>query len=250
MQKQYAEEEIEIDLRELLFEFISHWKLILLSTVMVGGIAFVISMFLLTPQYESTAELYVLSKSTSITSLADIQMGTSLTNDYIVTVKGRPVIEQVIHNLDLNETYKSLSARISINNPSNSRILEIIVKDPDPELAKKIADETANVASAFIAEKMQQDPPTVIQYGYADGEAVSPSISKNTLIGAIVGMLIACALITVSYLMNDTIMTADDVEKKLGMNLLGQLPYEAEAAENDGKKHKKSRKTGADKKSA
>lgn len=250
MQKQYAEEAIEIDLRELLFEFLNHWKMILLSTVMVGGIAFVISTFLLTPQYESTAELYVLSKSTSITSLADIQMGTSLTNDYIVTVKGRPVIEQVIQNMDLNETYKSLSARISLNNPSNSRILEIIVKDPDPELAKKIADETADVASAFIAEKMQQDPPTVIQYGYADGEAVSPSITKNTLIGAIAGMLIACALITVSYLMNDTIMTADDVEKKLGMNLLGQLPYEAEAAETDGESHKKSRKTGADKKSA
>ena len=56
---------------------------------------------------------YVLSKSTSITSLADIQTGTSLTNDYIVGVKGRPVLDQVIENLNLNESYKTLGSRVT-----------------------------------------------------------------------------------------------------------------------------------------
>lgn len=235
MQEKYANDEIEIDLRELFFELMMHWKSIVLSGVMVGAIAFVISFFLITPQYESTSALYVLSKSTSITSLADIQMGTNLTNDYIVVVKGRPVIEQVISNLGLEEeTYDSLKEKISLNNPSDSRILEITVTDPDPNQAKKIADEIAEVSSAFISEKMDQDPPTIIQRGYTDGEPVSPSILKNVALGVLVGAFLAMAIVVITYLLNDTIMNADDVERKLGMNLLGTLPLEEE--EDDGEK--------------
>ena len=121
MDKQYdIDNEIEIDLRELLLELLAYWKLILLSIILVSTIAFGVSKFMMVPKYESTAELYVLTKSTSITSLADIQTGTSLTNDYIVVVKGRPVLEQVIHNLELQETYKSLYEKVTLNNPSNS----------------------------------------------------------------------------------------------------------------------------------
>ncbi len=242
-QIEYKDDEIEIDLKDLLFEVIGHWKLIAISTILVAAIAFVISAFVITPQYESTSELYVLSKSTSITSLADIQMGTNLTHDYEVVVQGRPVLEQVISNLELEETYKSLSGKVALNNPTNSRILQITVTDPDPLRAKYIADEIAEVASAFIAEKMDQDPPTIIQRGYADGQPVSPSIKKNTVIGALIGAFLAMAIVVVSYLLNDTIMTAEDVERKLGLNLLGTLPYEDDKDDlkATGKKKKRAR---------
>ena len=112
---QQMDNEIEIDLKELFLELVSFWKLILLALVLGAGIAYAASRFLMVPQYESVSELYVLSKSTSITSLADIQAGTSLTNDYMVVVKGRPVLEQVISNLDLNETYESLEGKVKIH---------------------------------------------------------------------------------------------------------------------------------------
>lgn len=231
-------DEIEIDLKELFFELVNNWVMIALSTVMVAVIAFCISAFIMVPQYESTSELYVLSKSTSITSLADVQLGTNLTNDYIVVVKGRPVLEQVIDNLDLDETYGSLKNKVSITNPSNSRILQITVTDENPDRAKAITDEIAKVGSAFIAEKMQHDAPTVLQYGYADGKPVSPNKMMNTVLGAAIGAFLAMAIVIISYLMNDSIMSTDDIERKLGLNVLGTLPLEEE--ENDG--HKRSKK--------
>ena len=253
---QEFDDEIEIDLRELLAVLLSQWLLILVVTVLGGGIAFGISHYMIVPQYESTSQLYVLSKSTSITSLADIQTGTSLTNDYMVVVEGRPVLEQVIVNLSLNETYRSLKDKVTLNNPANSRILEITVRDENPAMAKKIADEIADVGSTFIAAKMVQDAPMIIQKGYADGEPVSPNIIKNTLIGAVLGAFLVMAIIVISYLFNDTIMTAEDVEKKLGLNVLGTLPLEE--AEDDGencsgstkgfsKARKKSKKRAGDK---
>lgn len=239
MEKHYEiDDEIEIDLKELFFELLNNWVMIGISTVLVAAIAFCISAFIMVPQYESTSELYVLSKSTSITSLADIQMGTNLTNDYIVVVKGRPVVEQVITNLGLDETYSTLKGRITITNPSNSRILQITVTDEDPNRAKAIADEIANVGSAFIAEKMQHDAPTILQYGYADGEPVSPNKMMNTVLGAAIGAFLAMAIVIISYLMNDTIMSTDDVERKLGLNVLGTLPLEEES-EYDGRSRKK-----------
>ena len=87
MEKHYESDEIEIDLKELFFEMVAEWKMIVISTVLVGLIMFLISNFIITPQYQSTSKLYVFSKSTSITNLADLQMGTNLTSDYMVDRK-------------------------------------------------------------------------------------------------------------------------------------------------------------------
>ncbi len=243
MNENYRDDEIEIDLGALFFELLGHWKMIMLSAILTGVIGLVISLFLLTPQYESTSELYVLSKSTSITSLADIQMGTNLTNDYMVVVKGRPVLEQVISNLSLEENYEELSKKVALNNPSDSRILQITVTDPDSNRAKSIADEIAEVASRFISAKMDQDPPTIISYGYADGEPVSPNVLMNTAVGVLIGAFIAMAIVVITYLLNDTIMNAEDVERKLGLNLLGTLPYEESEADMVTKSTKRAGKT-------
>lgn len=250
MNENYRDDEIEIDLGALFFELLGHWKMIGVSAVLAGMIGLVISLFLITPKYESTSELYVLSKSTSITSLADIQMGTNLTNDYMVVVKGRPVLEQVINNLGLDENYESLSEIISLNNPSDSRILQITVTDPDPNRAKMIADEIAQIASDFISVKMDQDPPTIISYGYADGEPVSPNILMNTAIGILLGAFLAMAVVVVTYLLNDTITNAEDVERKLGLNLLGTLPFEESEEDTMTKNVKKTNSLKLQKKSA
>lgn len=235
------QEETEIDLLELFYVLLGRWKAIVLSTILLGACGYLMSAFLVTPKYESTSVLYVLSKSTSITSLADIQMGSNLTNDYVEVVTSRPIIEQVIANLGLtDETYKSIKDRVTINNPSNTRLLKITVRDADPDMAKAIADELADVSRSFISIKMDQAAPTVTQYGYADGAPVTPNTMKNTVIGALLGMILAMGIIIVSYLMNDTIITPEDVEKKLGLTVLASIPIDTE--EYDGGKMKKTKK--------
>ncbi len=234
------QEENEIDLLELFYVVLHKWKMIVLSLLLTGACGCLISVFLITPQYESTSVLYVLSKSTSITSLADIQMGSSLTNDYVEVVTSRPIIEQVIQNLGLtDETYETLKKKVSIDNPTNTRLLKITVRDPQPEMAKAIADELADVSKSFISIKMDQAAPTVTQYGYADGEPVTPNTVKNTVLGALIGAVLAIGVVIVSFLLNDTIMTTDDIEKKLGMTVLASIPMDE--AEFDGKKSKKSK---------
>ena len=229
--------EVEIDLLELLQQLLMHWKLLLICMILCGGAVFAYCRFYVTPLYSSTAGLYVFSKSTSVTSLADLQIGSSLTNDYAIVITGRPVLDRVINRLELNESYGSLKSRISVSNPNSSRIIYITCTDPDPERAKQIADRTASIASTFISQKMDQDPPSIIQSGYSDGAPVSPQTKKNTMIGALIGLLLAAAWVVVTWLMNDTILTPEDAQEKLGLNVLASLPLEEK--EGDAKKKRK-----------
>ena len=216
----------EIDLVEVFYAVIARWSVILLATVVLATMGYCYGRFLVTPQYASTSALYVLSKSTSITSMADIQVGANLTNDYMVVVKGRPVLEQVIENLKLEETYDQLKEKVSVTNETNTRILTISVRDRDIKRAKVIADEIANVASAFISEKMDQDPPTIIQYGYTDTRAVSTSPNRYALYGAMLGFIASVGVAVLLYLLNDKIMTPEELEKRTGLNTLATLPLD------------------------
>lgn len=227
------QEEDEIDLIEMSLELLNHWLFISLITILVAGIVLTYNIFFITPLYESTAELYMLDSSSSISSLADIQIGNNLSSDYIAVSTSRPVLDTVISNLSLEEEYKQLSKKVTVVNDKDTHILKITVKDPNPTRAKLITDEIAKVAKSFIADKMGQKEPSVLHYGYADGQKVSPSKAKNTIIGAAVGFVLSAGLVILSWLIHDVIKTEEDVEKKIGLPVLGTIPYEKELQLND-----------------
>lgn len=231
-------DEVEINLIELLYVLLEHWKGILASVVLLAATVFLFTYFFITKQYASTSILYVMSKSTSITSFADIQIGSSLTTDYMEVVGGRPVLDQVIEDLKLDMDYKALKEKLSFANPSDSRMLKITATDADPKLAKKIADSVARISSSYIAQKMDQDPPSIIQNGYIEEEAVSPRLRRNTVLAGAAGGFLAILIVVINYLMNDTVLTPEDLETKLGLQVIGTIPMD----ENEAGAAKKNRK--------
>lgn len=230
----YENDEIEIDLLELLKALKRRVWIILAVTILCGGITGAFSKFVLTPQYTSTAMLYILSKETTLTSLADLQIGSQLTKDYAVIVTSRPVLEDVIENLGLDITYKDMKKKITIDNPKDTRILSISAEDPDPKMAKTIVDEIANTASEYISDIMEMVPPKLIESGEVPLEKTSPSNVKNAALGALIGFVAVCGVVVLEVLMNDTIRTEDDVEKYLGLTVLAMIP-EREGEESEDK---------------
>ena len=158
--------------------------------------------------------------------MADIQVGTKLTSDYMQVVKARPVVEQVMESLGVANTYNNFVGKISVSNPSNTRFLRITVTDPDPAFAKTVADELADVSAAFISEKMDQEAPTIISYGYSDGHPVTHSARYYAAIGGLAGGAAMVVIVVLMYLLNDKIMTPEDLEKRTGLNVLATLPYD------------------------
>ena len=223
MEKNFDDDEIEIDLLELLREFRRRIWIILGVIVLFGGVAGAFSKFVLTPQFKSTAMVYILSKETTLTSLADLQIGSQLTKDYKIIVTSRRVLNQVIDEMELGLTYKDLKEKVTIDNPQDTRILSISVEDPDPNMAKMIADKIATVSSDYIGDIMEMVPPKLIE-GEVPVLKSSPSNAKNALIGGLLGAVLICGLITVQVVMNDTIRTEEDVTKYLGLSVLASVP--------------------------
>ncbi|WMJ85810.1 YveK family protein [Anaerocolumna sp. MB42-C2] len=247
--EQNTNDEIEIDLLELFYVIKSRIWIILLTGILTAMATGLISNFCITPIYNSTTKLYILSKSTSLTNLnlSDLQLGTQLTQDYMVLVESRPVVTQVIDNLGLNMTYEQMISRLTIKNPSNTRILEITAAYPDPYMAKKIVDEFAKVSSNSIAKIMDTTEPAIVEEGFIQPSPASPNNMRNTLIGGLVGLFLAGTVVIVLHLMDDTIKDTEDVERYLGLNTLGLIPIESGAykqAELDKKKRKRNQILG------
>lgn len=251
MEKTFEDDEIEIDLLELLGEFRRKIWIILGVIVLFGGVAGAFSKFVLTPQYKSTAMVYILSKETTLTSLADLQIGSQLTKDYSVMITSRPVLEEVIEKQKLGLSYNQLKRMIRISNPADTRILNMSVSDTDPVRAKAIVDAVAKASSDYIGDIMEMIPPKIIENGVVPDNPTSPNIKKNAALGGLALSVAACGFITLQVIMNDTIRSEEDVSRYLGISVLAVIPENnGEEKDNpdkgsEGKRSRKKRKTQA-----
>lgn len=198
----HVAEDDEIDLSEVLYRILDHWKLIIIVGILGAALAWTITHFFITPQYKSTAKIYVLSSSDSVVNLSDMQIGTYLASDYQEVFNTREVHEQVISNLSLPYTYSQLQKKLDINNITGTRILGITVEDEDPNQAATIANEFATVASDYIALVMQTDRPTSLSMAVPPQEPSSPKTMMITALGGVGGVLIVI-LIIVLIVMTD-----------------------------------------------
>ena len=207
------DDEIEIDILQILLK--KKLWLILLIGILAGGGAGAYSQYVIIPQYQSTAMVYVLSKETTLASLADLQIGSQLTKDYKIIITSRPVLTEVINKLGL---------KITIDNPKDTRILSITAQDPSPQMAKNIADSVATTASEYIGDIMEMVPPKIIEEGVVPARKSSPSNAKNAVMGAAAGMILVCAIVTLQVVLNDTIQSEEDIEKYLNLTVLASVP--------------------------
>lgn len=236
MEKQIHQNEDVIDLLDLGRALLRRWWAIALCLVIGAAASFGGTKLLITPQYTATSMIYILSESTSITSMADIQIGDSLAQDFMIIGKSRPVVEKVIKQLDLNASYEAVASTIVFENPADSHILKITVTNPDPKLAADIANAMAEVTRAQIADVMGTDEPNTLEEAIVPVSPSSPNTMKNTMLGALLGAVLAAGLIIVLYLMDDTIKDEDDVKKYLQMNTLAALPMEKRRKGKSGKR--------------
>ena len=234
--------DIEIDVLELFHVLLNKFWIILLAGI-IAALAFVGGTILfITPQYQSTTKMYVLSKQDNNTiTQQDMQTSLSLTKDYAELIKSRIVTEGVIAQLNLDLTHEQLLGKVSVDSATDTRILSITVTDPDPYEACKIANAIRDVAANHIKNVMDIDAVNVVETANIPDQKSSPNISKNGVIGGLLGVLLSVAIILIAYISNDTIKTQEDVERYLGLSMLGTIPLIAADRKNKKKKQKRAR---------
>lgn len=236
-------DEVEIDIGHILSILWEKILVIIATGIIVGLAGFLVSKFLITPKYESETKLYVLNRANdSATTLSDVQLSTQLTKDYQILVTSAPVMNQVIKELGLNMKASELASTISVDAPSDTRVLQITVTSDDPKRAKDIADKVAQVSSKKICDIMKIEQVNVIEEGSMSEEPAVDTVQKWTLIGLALGIVLSCAVIIIRSMLDDTVKTTEDVEKYFDLSTLAVIPISEEMDDGLGK-NKKSRKT-------
>ena len=236
-------EEIEIDIGHILSILWDKIMVIIATGIIVGLGAFLVAKFFITPQYESETKLYVLNRANdSATTLSDVQLSTQLTKDYKILVTSAPVMNEVIKELKLDMKASQLASSISVDTPSDTRVLQITVVSDDPYQAKKIADCVAKVSSQKICDIMKIEQVNVIEEGSLSEIPAPIVVQKWTIIGALAGIVLSAAVIVIKSMLDDTVKTTEDVEKYFDLSTLAVIPISEEMDDGLPKNKNKSRK--------
>lgn len=236
--KESSAGEMEIDLVELLYHLVDKLPQIIAAGVIVALLMGCWSYFFVPDTYEATTKLYVLNASNSIVNLADFQIGNYLTNDYKQVFKNLEIHDQVKEKLKLDYNYKALDNMIRVNNPSDTRILEITVTSESEREALKMVEAYAEAAQIFIEDRMDNRMPTTFEHAALKGRVAKGTVMK-AILGFILGAGVLIAIHSVLFILDDRVTTSEFLEKRVGIVTLGMMPL---VDQEDGGSAKNKRK--------
>ncbi|MCD7724544.1 MAG: Wzz/FepE/Etk N-terminal domain-containing protein [Clostridiales bacterium] len=243
MDNQRNNDVIEIDLLELFHVLLGQIGLILCMGILGALLGFGISKFVLQPVYESTTKIYILNKTeTSSVTYSDVQMGTQLTKDYAELISSRYVLEEVIQMLSLDMEYEEMLRKVSVDTPTDTRIVSITVEDHDPVQAMKIANCIREAASEHIQNVMDIEAVNVVETANMPTEKSGPRCMLWALACGAAGAALVCVIVLARWLLDDTIKSSEDVERYLGLSTLALIPTASEEESRGGKNRKKKTK--------
>lgn len=217
--------ELTADFGSILPKLIAKWYIFLFVSVLAVSFSYVYTKLFITPKYDSTAKIYIMNTGADVISPSEISISSYLTKDYEEIIVDRAVLEDVINQMDLKMSYSALKSSIKINNPVNTRIIEITVRTEDPATSKQIADCICTVSQEKIVKLMNVDRVNIISNGSLSKFPSYPSQRKNMLNGFIIGIVISLGIVTIMYFRDDKIKTAGDIEEYLKIGVLGVVPY-------------------------
>ena len=223
--------EDEIELRQYWEVLRKRWLIVVILPLVAALTSGVISFFVMKPVYQASTTLIV-GKKASESGQAAVQMldnsvlqaNLQLAKTYATIAQSRTVEQNVIKNLNLPLTVEGLDSLISINPVKTTEILEILVSNTNPELAASIANSMAQEFSKAVIEIKKVDSVSIVDIAVTPNKPVKPNKKLNILIAFVVGLMASVGLVFLLEYLDNTIKTSDDVEKLLGIPVLGVIP--------------------------
>ena len=201
-----TEEFIEIDIFRLVKAVWQKMWAVVLSAVILGASAIGFTHLFIEPTYKASALLYVNNSSFSVgntsfnISTSSLSAAQELVNTYIVILKARTSLNEIIEYAELDRTYSELQSMISAAPVNSTEIFEVVVTSTDPAESEKIANAIATLLPKRIAEIVDGSSVRVVDYAIVPTSRSAPSYTKNTFIGIILGVFLSVAIIVLREL--------------------------------------------------
>ncbi|WP_040207137.1 YveK family protein [Neobacillus jeddahensis] len=216
-----------ISLKELLETLKKRLLLIVSITVVAALISGIISFYFLTPTYQASTQILVnqTKNDQSAYNPSEVQTNLQLINTYNVIITSPAILDIVAKELDLNMTAAQLKGKITVGSEKDSQVVNLSVQDEDAKVAAQIANKTAEVFKKEITTIMNIDNVSVLaKADVSDNPApIKPRPLLNVAIAMVVGLMAGVGIAFLLEYFNSTIKNEQDVEKILGLPILGVI---------------------------
>ncbi len=208
--------------------FIRRGWIAILVAIIAAGVAFGVSK-LQTPVYSASTRLSVQP------ARADWGLSNTLKDllrNYVANIQTHTTAQEVIDRAQLDMSTSDLLGKLFVSPDSSTFTIKIEARDTDPEVAYAIVDTVAKVfidqRNAWNAKQDKRDRIDVVMLDsvYSLGyQQYKPKTQINTLAGGLFGLMVGVLVIFfLEWLEQGNIRTRDDVERLLGVTVLGQIP--------------------------
>ena len=210
-----TENEYEIDLRELFMVLLRRWWAIVLAVILGGAAAFGYTYFLVDPLYQASTLLYVNNSDISVgatsfsISNADLTAAQKLVDTYVVILKSRTSLNTISEKAGLTYSYEELKDMISAKAVNSTEVFEVVVTSKSPAEAEKIANTIADVLPGKIADIVVGSDVRIVDYAVIPSHRSSPSYTRNTAIGMLLGAVLMAVIVILTYLFDENIRSGD-----------------------------------------
>lgn len=214
----------EIDIKEMLAYFQSRilWILISIFAIIIVGNIYTIATRV--PMYKSNTTIVLVNNKTEAYNTNELQLNKNLVGTYTEIIKSRKILEEVIKNLGLNYNSNSLSKNISVSAVTDTEIIRITVSDKNPKLAKKIANEIADVFAKEIQKIYKLNNVSIVDKAEESTSPYNISVLKDNIIFILIGIMLSCGIIFVKFYFDTSIKSTEEIENKLGLTVIGIVP--------------------------
>lgn len=216
----------EIDLGELFSYFVQRIYIIIIAVLvcLICGITYTV--FLKEPLYKSDVNVIVVSKEkeTSSALQSEISANQKLAATYRELVESRRILKEVIKNLELKYSVRELQEMITVENVNETEIIRITVNSKSAMEAKMIANETAEIFEKEIVDIYNLENVSIIDKAELASIPYNVNLIKDSVIYFALGLVLSCGIIFVIYYFDNTIKSVEQIEKHLGIPVIGTVP--------------------------
>ena len=226
----------ELDLKELFNMFWSKKVHIGIITAIFVVIGLVYTFFYVTPDYASKTTI-ILAQSgtkapvagvegeTDVITTNDLTLNQKLVSTYSELIKSKNISGEVIKHLNLNKSESALLSSITVSAVKDTDLIQIRVTDSDPNQAKEIAEEIADVFIEKVAVGVYHiNNVQVWDKAEVPNSPYNINHTKDVLIFILAGLVISAVYVLIANMLDTTVKSKEDIENKIGIPVLTQIP--------------------------
>lgn len=216
-----------INIKDLMMLMLRRLPIILAAMVLCAGAMLVRVMYFVTPMYEAKATMIVSTRQDSSAAITNDQYSSARNwaNTYSIVLKSGTMLQAVTDSLDLSIDYETLSSMISVYVVDNTQILGLTVTASDPQQALQIAKAMVALAPTILSGKVDAASISVISDARCNNQPINLGKKQPVILGAAMGMVLACAVILLAELLNNKIRSEEDITKYLQLPVLSVIPH-------------------------